>query len=176
MASALRRSVVLVSLLPLFAAACDNPGDTAVDDRVVPSDDEMSATSSSPETEEPSAGASQGSSELSLVAENIAFSPSELTVAAKSDVTIRFENRDPVQHAFSLFPEGDDEKEEAIFLGSPVSGPTGSERFAFPAPEEGRLRVRLSDPSRRDGRDVHGRVGGGRCATCPRGGEVRTCA
>ena len=53
------------------------------------------------------------------------------------DVTIRFDNRDPVQHAFSLFPEGSEEKEEEICLGNPVSGPSGNERYAFPAPEAG---------------------------------------
>jgi plastocyanin len=136
MGSTLRRCIAPLGLIALLTAACDNPGDTAVDDRIVPSE-EPSATSSAAESGEPSVGSAQGGSELSLVAENMAFSPSELTVPAKSDVTIRFENRDPVQHSFSLFPEGDDEKEEAIFLGSPVSGPTGSERFAFPAPEEG---------------------------------------
>jgi plastocyanin len=137
MGTLFRRSAVLVGLVALSAVACDNPGDTAVDDRIVPSEAEASTTSGPSPSAAPSGEATKGRTDLSLVAENFAFSPSELSVAERSDVTIRFENRDTVQHSFSLFPEGSDQKEEAIFLGSPVSGPTGSERFVFPAPEPG---------------------------------------
>lgn len=131
MARVLRRSVVLVGVIALIATACDNPGDEAVEDRTVPSGTEATP---SPSPVDDGGGAD---TEPTLVAENFAFSPSELAVAGGGDVTIRFENRDTVQHAFSLFPEGSEEKQEAIFLGSPVSGPSGTERYAFPAPEPG---------------------------------------
>jgi plastocyanin len=134
MARTLRRSVALAALLLVTLTACDNPGDEAVEERVVPSGTQTTTTPTATGSPADDTG---GATELALTAENFAFSPGELVVEAGADVTIRFDNRDPVQHAFSLFPEGSEQKEEAIFLGNPVSGPDGNERYTFPAPESG---------------------------------------
>jgi len=130
MPGSFRRSFVPIGmLLALNAVACDNPGDTAVDDRTVPSAAETEPTASPTAT-------GGGATELTLVAENIAFSPGELALSGGGDVTIRFENRDAVRHGFSLFPEGSQDTEEAIFLGTTI-GADGSTRYGFPAPEAG---------------------------------------
>lgn len=118
--------------LALILASCGEPGDTAVDERSVPptpSEATSESASVSP------SGVTGDDGPYALVAENIAFSPTDLAFERGTDVTIRFENRDVVQHGFSVFPEGSEDEESAVFLGTPIE--QGSTRYGFPAPEAG---------------------------------------
>lgn len=78
-----RRGVLAAGLVAVALTGCGDGGDAA-------------------ETPTPEAGGepaeSGGATELTLVAENVAFDRAELSVPAGAEVTITFDNRDAFQH------------------------------------------------------------------------------
>jgi len=69
---------------------------------------------------------------IALVAEDMAFNTSTITVPAGSHVTVNFENRDKgVRHNFAVY----DSSMNEIFRGSLISGPKKTD-YTFDAPEE----------------------------------------
>lgn len=69
---------------------------------------------------------------VSLVAQNIAFNMSTITVPAGASVTVNFDNKDSgVQHNFSVYTDSTASK--SIFIGSIVTGPATT-TYTFTAP------------------------------------------
>jgi plastocyanin len=76
----------------------------------------------------------EGNVTINLVAENIAFNTSTITVPAGSNVTIVFNNKDAgVGHNFALYETADAFK--SIFVGEIVKGPKVA-TFDFKAPDK----------------------------------------
>ena len=69
---------------------------------------------------------------ISLIAKNISFNMSTITVSAGASVTINFNNQDSVPHNFSLFTNSS-ANPPALFQGQVVSGP-GTATYTFTAP------------------------------------------
>jgi Cupredoxin-like domain len=69
-----------------------------------------------------------------VVAENLTFDVTELTLPAEGEVTIELDNRDPGQlHNISIYTEPGG---EALFQGELITGPATT-TYRFPAPEPG---------------------------------------
>ena len=91
-----------------------------------------------PEEEGPpqGGGGGGGAETVSLVASQLAFDTSELTLTSGSKVSLRFENKDSgVPHNFAMF-QGPDENGPVIFRGELVTGPN-SATYSFVAPPPG---------------------------------------
>ncbi len=73
---------------------------------------------------------------VSLVAQNIAFQPTTLSVPAGAHVTVNFDNKDAqTPHNFVLFP-GTDASGQPLFTGTIITGPATTQ-YAFTAPGPG---------------------------------------
>lgn len=72
---------------------------------------------------------------VSLTAQSLKFSPTELTFSAGGPVSVAFTNKDAAPHNFVLV-NGKDQTAPQIFRGEVISGP-GSTTYTFTAPEEG---------------------------------------
>jgi plastocyanin len=70
--------------------------------------------------------------QIQLVAENTKFDKSSLQAPIAADVAVTMENKDTVEHTFSLYPSAD--SNEAIFAGPPFPGPSFL-TYEFQAPE-----------------------------------------
>jgi plastocyanin len=69
---------------------------------------------------------------IDLIAENMAFNTSKITVPAGSSVTINFDNRDPnIPHNFAAYT--DNSANKAIFIGEIITGPSKI-AYTFTAP------------------------------------------
>ncbi len=82
------------------------------------------------------AGAAAPAATIDLIARQMAFSMSTISVAAGARVTIRFSNRDPgVPHNFALYERGSAQGEASgpIFVGQVVTG-VADINYTFVAP------------------------------------------
>jgi plastocyanin len=70
--------------------------------------------------------------QLKLVAENTKFDQSSLQAPAGADVALTLENKDTVEHTFSLYPSAD--SNEPLFAGPRFGGPSFL-TYQFTAPE-----------------------------------------
>ncbi len=81
------------------------------------------------------ASASDGADEevkLTLVAENTKFDKTTLEAPAGKDVALTMENKDSIEHTFSLYPSAD--SKDPLFAGQRFAGPSFL-TYGFPAPE-----------------------------------------
>jgi plastocyanin len=126
------RPLVPAALSLLFlAAACGGddagPGDGTPTPAASPTE---TATGSPTPTESPTGGEGEP---VEVEAEDIAFQVSEITVAAGSQVTIEFNNRDDVPHNFAVYES--EEAAEEIFSGEVLPGPAET-TYTFQAPAD----------------------------------------
>ena len=70
--------------------------------------------------------------ELELTAENTQFDKDRLQAPAASEVSLTFDNRDSIEHTFSLYPSGG--SADALFKGEAFAGPSFL-TYQFTAPE-----------------------------------------
>src|SRR6266542_1137181 len=81
------------------------------------------------------ASASDGADEevkLTLVAENTKFDKTTLEAPAGKDVALTMENKDSIEHTFSLYPSAD--SKDPLFAGQRFAGPSFL-TYGFIAPE-----------------------------------------
>jgi plastocyanin len=122
--STLLSTLVLVLLLTLsmvgFVACSSSPSATP------PSTPADSSSS-------PSSSTSGNSVTIDLVAKNVAFDKSTITVPAGAEVTVNFDNEDTgIPHNFSVYT--DSSAKTSIFVGQIISGPkTITYHFKAPA-------------------------------------------
>jgi plastocyanin len=112
---------VLTPLLTLAACAAAPSGSTTP------------ATTGTPaSTTPPGTSATASSVTVNLVAQNIAFDQSTITVPAGAKVTVNFDNKDAqVPHNFSVYTNSS--ATTSIFVGAIVTGP-GTTTYNFTAP------------------------------------------
>jgi plastocyanin len=70
--------------------------------------------------------------QLQIVAENTKFDKSSLQVPAGAEVTVTMDNRDSLEHSFSLYPSAD--SNDPLFAGPRFEGPSFL-TYEFTAPE-----------------------------------------
>jgi plastocyanin len=114
--------VLVLSLSAVGLAACSSPSS--------PAPPSVPAGSSS----SPSSSASGNTITIDLVAKNVAFDKSTITVPAGADVTVNFDNEDAgIPHNFSVYT--DSSAKTAIFVGEIISGPK-TITYHFTAPTQ----------------------------------------
>ena len=69
---------------------------------------------------------------LTLVAENTKFDKTTLEASAGKDVALTMENKDSIEHTFSLYPSAD--SKDPLFAGQRFAGPSFL-TYGFTAPE-----------------------------------------
>ena len=69
---------------------------------------------------------------LTLVAENTKFDKTTLEAPAGKDVALTMENKDSIEHTFSLYPSAD--SKDPLFAGQRFAGPSFL-TYGFTAPE-----------------------------------------
>jgi plastocyanin len=112
-------SLVLLTLsLLISAAACSSsPATTA-------------STSSAPSS--PAASNTAGNAvSIDLVAQNMAFNMSTITVPAGASVTMNFSNKDSAPHNFALYTDAT--ASSSIFVGKNISSSSITYNFSAPA-------------------------------------------
>jgi plastocyanin len=114
--------VLVLSLSAVGLAACSSSSS--------PAPPSVPAGSSS----SPSSSASGNTVTIDLVAKNIAFDKSTITVPAGADVTVNFDNEDAgIPHNFSVYT--DSSAKTPIFVGEIISGPK-TITYHFTAPPQ----------------------------------------
>ncbi len=113
----------------VLAVACITAGCTAPEGNATPTAGETPPT----QTEAMNATESR-SVTVDLVAENIAFDKSTITVPAGAEVTVNFDNRDAgIPHNFAVYETS--QASEPIFVGDIITGPALT-TYTFTAPGE----------------------------------------
>jgi plastocyanin len=85
---------------------------------------------------EPGPGGEGGGEAPTVVAQGLAFQPTELTVAGGGQISIHFDNQDPGQlHNIQVF-DGSDATAPSLFDGEVVTGPAATD-YTFEAPPPG---------------------------------------
>ncbi len=108
------RYIFLVGLITLLLDACGGGG----------GDSDSSLTP----TDEPA------STEVTISAQNNAFSRSRIRVPAGEQILIEFTNREAAPHNIAFYESA--AAEEEIYVGSTVRGPDNTVTYEFDAPEE----------------------------------------
>ena len=96
------------------------------------SSSQTTTTSPAPTTTQPATSATASSVTVDLVAQNIAFNLSTITVPAGAKVAVNFNNMDgQVPHNFSVYTNSS--ATTSIFVGTIITGP-GKTTYTFTAP------------------------------------------
>ncbi len=141
-------TILIVALLVvsagILAAGCVTPGENVTQPTAPPTE---ARTSSVVETTAPPTGTETprtttavttagggGTTTVDLVAENIAFDTSTITVPAGAEVTVNFDNKDDgIPHNLAVYT--DSSADEEIFVGDTVTGPATT-TYTFTAPDD----------------------------------------
>lgn len=110
-------------------SACGSPSDA----RVPPSEPIPAPPVSDPTPVPTPAPASDNVTTIDLVAKNLSFNMSTITVPAGAGVTINFTNKDSVTHNFAVYENLAGGQTKPIFIGSNVAS-QGSTVYRFTTP------------------------------------------